>query len=223
MTPSYNRLILRLSLRIGVVGVAFAVIAVTLPACGSSHVVDSQRSATTPAIAAATTKGTKSAKLSYTANGESYLKYDGDPDSDDHPGTGPSTDDQETLVAYGHPAKPADRQAITTVVRAYYAAALAADGSKGCSLLQSGLASDVAEEQGRPGATCATALSALFEQEHQHLAGEEVATMAITGVYAQGNAGSVTLGFHSAPEAEIVLAREGRAWKVDALFDSELP
>ena len=45
----------------------------------------------------------------------------------------------------------------------------------------------------------------------------------MTGAHVNGAAALVTLGFRTVPEREIILQREGGAWKIDALFDSPLP
>jgi hypothetical protein len=163
---------------------------------------------------------------SHTGSPAEYLKSDGDEDPDDEPGR-PGRDDQKILVAMRYGASSADRRAIASVVRSYYYDAAAANGAKGCLLLDSSLATAVAEEPSQSphvgASTCAASLSRLFEQQHLHLAEEEVSTMVVTGVHVNGTLGLSTLGFRAAIEAEIVLQREGRTWKMAALFDSPLP
>ncbi len=151
-----------------------------------------------------------------------YWKDDSDNDFDDHH-RGPSDDDQETIAAHGHDATPSDWRAITAVVREYYEAATNSQGAKGCALLQPSISTEVAAEQGSAHGTCAVSLTTLFHEQHAHLAAEDYRTMVFTGVHVAGGTGSVTMGFREAPEAEIVLEREGSAWKVAALFDSGLP
>jgi hypothetical protein len=155
-----------------------------------------------------------------------YLKEDGDKDGDDgaypaHPGQ----DDQSFLATYGGRARPATARAIASVVERYYAASLAGDGASACALLNAGLATALAAQRGRAAQgdrACAAALSPLLAQQHPHLLAEDPATMVVTGVYAKGNLGLAVLGFRSAPESDIVVAREGRAWRIDALFDNQM-
>jgi hypothetical protein len=127
-------------------------------------------------------------------------------------------------VAVGYGASRADKKAITAAVRSYYAAATAGDGTKGCSLLSASLATATAEESSSGGSgACAESLSRQFKEQHQRLAAEDYTTMVITGVHVKGAEGLATLGFNTALESEIALLREGRKWKIDALFDSALP
>jgi hypothetical protein len=153
------------------------------------------------------------------------LRSDADLDPDDR-GKGPN-DDEQGMVAAGHGASLADRRAIATIVRTYYAAAKAGDGAKACSLLDATLVTAITEEAGKlapsDARTCVTSVSRLFKQQHQYLVAEDPGTMVITGVHVKDAAGVATLGFKTMPEGEILLQREGRAWKINALFDHQLP
>jgi len=153
-----------------------------------------------------------------------YLKTDGDPDADDR-STKPSNDDElEMGRAARSGASAADRAAVTAVVKRYYTAAAAGDGAAGCTMLFASLAAAIAAEA--PGAykgSCAAALSRQFAREHQHLAGEQVGSMIVTGVHVSGAVGYATLGFQHAIEAEVILQREAGGWKLNSLFDSPLP
>jgi hypothetical protein len=175
---------------------------------------------------AASTSGGAAGTISRSQSPTSYWESDGDGDADEQE-KGPSTDDRGGMVATGYGARRADRQAITAVVKSYYAAATAGDGTRGCSLLSSSLATSIAEgedQSGPSGArTCAASLSPLFKEQHQRLTAEDFTTMVVTGVHVNGTAALATLGFKAMPESEIVLQREGRTWKIDALFDSTLP
>jgi hypothetical protein len=149
------------------------------------------------------------------------MKYDGDTDTDDHGLRGPSNDDQwEMVSAQSHGAAPADKQAATIAVRNYYAAAANDDGAKGCQMLTTRLASAISTSGAK---TCASSLARLFEQQHTHIATENPATMIVTGVHVADDVAFVTLGFRTSQEGEMLLQREGRAWKINALFDSPLP
>jgi hypothetical protein len=154
----------------------------------------------------------------------SYLKDDTDSDADDR-ANGRSDDDEVDMVAAGHGASQGDRRLIAGAVKNYFAAASSGNGVEGCALLHSSLASSLGQERtgSSRAATCASTLSLLFKQQRQHLANEDVATMVVTGVHVDGAVAMAMLGFRKMPESEIVLKREGRSWKIDALFDSTLP
>lgn len=158
-----------------------------------------------------------------------YLKADGDGDNDDdngHQKKGTVNDDVTLLSYYGGTAPPADRQAITAVIKRYYAAAVAEDGMTACSLLHSSVALALAKGQSQATqagkAACAAALAPLLKQQHKYLVAIEVPTMVVPVVHAKGDLGLAVLGFRSQPEGEILVEREGRAWKLGALLDSEL-
>jgi hypothetical protein len=195
----------------------------TLVACGGTgdpHASQHPSSGIANRGAAATT-------VSQAAPAGGYWKFDDDDDRDEHQ-TGPSKDDeQDVMPTATQTVTGTEKQTITAVVHSYYAAATAGDGIKGCSLLASSLATAIAQGQSPPpyGSTksCPTSLSQLFKSQHHHFATENVATMVVTGVHVGGNGGFVTLGFRKIPESELALLREGRTWKVDALFDSTLP
>lgn len=155
---------------------------------------------------------------------QGYLKADGDYDPDDHGATKSRDDEQEMIGRSSKEAPPSDLKAISVAVKRYYATALAEDGTRGCTMLERALAAAIAKEAPRNGnATCATALSHLFQVQHRYLSAEEPVTMVITGVRIEGNEALTTLGFKRTPEGEVILKREGGHWKLDALFDSELP
>lgn len=152
-----------------------------------------------------------------------YLKSDGDDDPDDRGATKSRDDEQEMIGRSSQKSSPADLKAVSIVVKRYFAAALAEDGARGCAMLERSLAAAIAGEapQGKP--SCATALTHLFRVQHRYVSAEEPATMIITGVHVEGNEALTTLGFRRTPEGEVILKREGGHWKLDALFDSELP
>jgi hypothetical protein len=162
---------------------------------------------------------------SHAARFGSYLKNDGDKDSDDarHPMNAPN-DDQVLFATYGKKASPADARAVTSLVKRYYTAAAAGDGATACSLLHSSIATGLAASRSQAGQgvrdTCATSMSLLLKQQHQHLIAEDAATMVVTRVLTKGDIGLAMLGFRTVPESQIVIEREGHTWKVDALFDS---
>jgi hypothetical protein len=188
-------------------------------ACGSGG---HSGSPSRPASSSATPEGVSTPASGGPAG--SYLKVDGDKDNDDsdHP-ISRLDDDGVLLNQYGGKASRADRQAVAAVLEGYYAAAAAEEGAKACALLDPSLAEGLAVAP-RPGAgkTCAAGVSALYKQQHAQLAAD-AASMVVTEVRVKGDLGLAVLGFRAKPEGEILVERERGAWKVDALFDSQLP
>jgi hypothetical protein len=173
-------------------------------------------------------RGTDFSSQSSPRGGVSYWKNDGDSDDDDTSRDRTPGDDAPLLKTFKYKADRADTQTITRLVESYYAAAAAGDGAKACALLSSSLATGFVASRGRSvsggGSSCAASLSLLFEREHRQLANEDVPTMTVTAVRLDGgDLGVAELGFRAAPEAELLLEREGRAWKIGALFDGRLP
>jgi hypothetical protein len=202
--------------------------AVGLASCGgagtgSSSTTQTPASVVTTTGSAATTTGVPPG---------SYLHLDGDTDNDDtsHPSSH-LDDDKPLLDQYGHHATDADKQAVTAVVKSYYAAAAAEEAAKACSLLYSSLASGLAPTPGQgagpaaqgTGKTCADGVPVLYKHQHDQLVADDVATMVVTDVRLKGNLGLAVLGFRTKPEGEILVERERGTWKVDALFDSQIP
>lgn len=200
---------------------AAALLGTTMAACGGTAKVASSGSSPSTGLATSGATATSSAVPS-----GGYLKEDGDKDGDDgaypaHPGQ----DDRGFLASYGHRAPPVEARTIAALVKRYYAASLAGDGTSACELLDAGLATALAAQQGTTAhdtAACAASLSPLLAQQHQHLLTEEPATMLVTSVYAKDNTGVAVLGFRKESESIIPLAREGQVWKIDALFDNPL-
>jgi len=193
-------------------------------ACGGTGKVASSRSSGSHAE---TGKGASDMHAPVTTPG-SYSRNDGDNDFDDARGyrDNSKNDDRILFAAYGKRANPNDARAVTALVKRYYAAAAAGDGARTCSLLDSSLANALAPEQRQsapaPREACARAISPLLRQQHQHLIADNVSTMVVTSVHVKGNLGLAALGFRTMPEGEIVVEREGKAWKVDALFDGAM-
>jgi len=129
------------------------------------------------------------------------------------------------------PASPADRRAIVALVKSYYAAALAEDGARGCSLLYSTLAESTVEDDSREPdsppymrgqSTCAGVLHALFHHYHLQLA-YELPKRSIWRVRVEGLYGYVFMRFGALPERQTGVEREGRVWKMSRLYDVGLP
>jgi hypothetical protein len=157
---------------------------------------------------AATTRSSSSASAS--------PKRDRDNDAD-------KNDDDAHVLYYGFAASGAERQAITTLVKHYYAAGAAADGAKACTLLMPFVAESVAENYGHTpalrGKTCAVVMSKLFAQHGKTLAGEN-ATLKFVAVRVEGTKALVVLSFSTLPEVRQIAARkDGASWKILQLLD----
>jgi ketosteroid isomerase-like protein len=205
---------------------AAALLAAAVVACGQVSKVNGSSSL------AASAGGSATPTPSSPAPSGGYLKVDGDQDDDDRAHASRAVnDDRELFETYGNSAGAADKRAVSALVKSYFAAAAAGDAAKDCSLLQADLVANLAargasSSQGKSSgqsarAACARSMSALLAQQHRRLA-DEVPTMLVTGVHVRGDVGLAVLGFRRMPEGEIVVEREGNAWKVDALLDSEM-
>lgn len=196
-----------------------AVLSITASACGTSKATHSESSAI--ATAAQNTRSVATVP-------RGYLNDDGDEDFDDMPHYNghPPDDDLKLLASYGPKASSEETRAIASVIKRYYTASLAGNGTVACSLLSSSLASGLASTQSQAGqggaGACAGKISPLLKQQHAHLLSENVATMRVASVHAKGGTGLAVLQFKTAPESELALEREGRVWKVNALFDTDL-
>lgn len=159
-----------------------------------------------------------------------YSRLDGDSDVDDiHPPQHEHYDDGPLLSRYGGRAGPADAIAIAALVKAYYAASAAGEAARACSLLSASLAGGLAAEtEGGTGAqgssaACAKGFAPQLAEQHARLVAEDPASMRIEAVYAEGVSALAVYALKTTPESEIVLTREGGAWKIDALFGSYMP
>lgn len=118
---------------------------------------------------------------------------------------------------------------LTTLVKRYFAAAVADDGARACSLIYSLYAETIVETYGQPpagppelhGSTCAVVLSKLFRLHHGQLVAE-ARTLAVTGARADGNRGLVLLRFHGIPAHNLEVHRERGVWKIDDILDKEV-
>jgi hypothetical protein len=165
---------------------------------------------------------------SETAPAQANTTVDDDHDND----VGAPYDDtnHRTLVDEGRTASPAERRAITTMVKSYYAAALAEDGARGCALLYSTLAEAAPEDESREPdtppymrgqTTCAGVLHAMFHHFHAQLAIDEP-ELEVTRIRMLGRNALVLLRFGSR-ERETSAKLERSIWKMSKTYDEELP
>jgi hypothetical protein len=135
--------------------------------------------------------------------------------------------DDAPIRDYGHAAGGADEQALTAVVKRYYAAAVAEDGNTACKLIAPAVARAVSEEYGQgSGApslrglrSCPALLSALFKRT----SGELAVAMKIATVRVQGERAYVLVGSTNTPAGFLTLQREGGVWRIEGLAASQLP
>jgi hypothetical protein len=154
---------------------------------------------------------------------------DRDKDADSN-GKGVHDSDDGTVLRFGHPATATTRTRVTSLVRAYYAAAVAEDGVKACSLLYSTYAEAVPEDYGTVppgppyarGNTCPVVMIGIFRHFHAELAAR-LPKLEVARVRTKERKGVAILSFGTMPERLIHLEEEGHVWKVLALIDSELP
>ncbi|MGA9285479.1 MAG: hypothetical protein WBV85_08550 [Solirubrobacteraceae bacterium] len=214
LTSKENRMKAQLAVLIGLFLCAGTV------GCGGAHKdTDSTSSSVAPAETATT--------ISPSAPPNSYLKNDGDKDSDDE-GHRPKVenDDRVFFAMYGRRADPADKRAVTILIKHYYTAAAAEDSKTTCSLLASNLLPGFTDGKDASGqnalSACAASISSLLRQQHRQLLADNVPTMVVTSVHVKGDLGVAALGFRATPEGEIVVEREGHVWKMGALLDTDL-
>jgi hypothetical protein len=138
---------------------------------------------------------------------------------------GQDSDDQ-AILHFGQRAAPDEARFVVALVRRYYAAAAAHDGSKACALLYSQLAEAVPKDYGKfpgppalRGATCAVVMSKIFKQQPRRL----TSTPHVLQVRARGNQGLVLLRAGRRSERHLLIHREHGVWKVWALFDLGTP
>jgi hypothetical protein len=207
---------------------ASVLLGVGMSACGTGARTDGT-SRVTPDAASAHKGSAATSSTAIASSPDGYLKYDGDKDFDDTQGgrNDPEYDSSILFSSLGGRASAADTQAVTTLVKSYFAASAAEDGARACSLLAAGLADGLQANQsqsaGSPHDRCANSLSSLLAQQHSQLVADDVATMVVTSVHVKGNLGVAALGFRAAPESEILVEREGHTWKIDALFAGLMP
>lgn len=201
-----------------------ALLGIGLSACGAGK----SASSASP-VPDAKTGSTTASAASGTAPAPAYIKADGDKDND----IGAPFDDTNNDLAlnYGHPADAADKQAVTALLKRYYAAALAGDGAKTCAMLYVTFAEAIPEDYGpgsagapylKQGKTCPAVMGLLFKHFHSQLAAE-LPLLKVSRVRLVQHHGFAILSFGTMPEREITVRREKRTWKVEALLDGELP
>jgi len=147
-------------------------------------------------------------------------------DSNDPDGNDPYSVDDYVYLDYGEAASAPVKREVTKLVKRYYAAAAADDGTKACSLIVEHLAEVVPGSYGHaPGPpylnsqTCAL-IARVFKRLHRELA-TEAATLQVTRVRVNGERGLVILHFATISEPrQLAIRREGHTWKIWQLLDT---
>lgn len=215
---------------------AIALLSLTVGGCSNAHkeTTSSQPSASSGRSSTTQTKtasGAASNAPSTAKNASASVNTSPGADAEDGDADAGRNDD-EGVLNYGHPADPTDTRMVSATVRAYYAAAVADEGARACSLIFSLQAEEVIPEtysrQSRSGTPpveepCAVVMSRLFKQEHHHLAAK-TPTLEVTGVRVEGPLALALLSFAATPGPhDIKLRREGDTWRINELFDNGLP
>jgi hypothetical protein len=138
----------------------------------------------------------------------------------------PSSNDDEAVVDFGHAASNADQNAITTLIKRFYAATGAANGKVICSLVYNVIAETIPEnyEQslGLKGATCDKIMAKVFAPRRKQLA-RDGHKVRVTRVRVEGTKGiaMVYLGKH--PDPYFLVHRQRSEWKMQTMFTDHLP
>jgi hypothetical protein len=199
---------------------ATTLLAVALPACGGQTKPD-HSTGTTGSTTRLTEQASPPAISPIDAPG-GYVTEDGDTDGDDglHASKA-GQDDGPLLASYGGRPSRTEAHAIAMLVKRYYAASAAGDGTSACGLLSAEIAKGLESNLSHPEhSSCAVAISPLLAQQHQLLTLEDPATMAIVGIHLRGNLALVALRFKRSFESSILAVREAGAWKIDAFSGS---
>lgn len=144
----------------------------------------------------------------------------------DRDNDGDHNDDDGKVLFYGHAADAGDRNASSTLVKRYFAAAAAENGAQACALLVRFVAESVPEEDGHSpqlhGKTCAVVMSKLFKLHHKPLAAKN-ASLRVLAVRVEGQKALVVLGFPNIPEVRQITARRvAGTWRLLDLLDGIL-
>jgi hypothetical protein len=204
------------------VPLTFVLLSLGATACGGSH----GRLASKPAADAAATGGVAAATPSRTSATRRGLVRDRDGDRDNPTPDSRYDQDDEAVLHFGHAASAADERAIAALVKRYYVAAAAGDGVTACRLIYSVIAESVVEEYGQlpalRGRSCPAVVSKLFRQHRSPSTGDAGA-LEVIRVRVDAGRGVAIVRFGRLTERQVVVRREGGAWKLAALGEVGLP
>jgi hypothetical protein len=150
---------------------------------------------------------------------------DGDNDVDSL-GQGRYDTDNDANPTFGPAASASERQVIVALIKRYYAAAVAGEGARACSMLYPLIAETVVEAhhpgKGTPalrGSTCAQVAAKVFAQRHRELVAD-AATLRVGWIQRQARQ-AVTL-VHFGPTRELIVRvhQAPGGWQMNNLLDS---
>lgn len=135
--------------------------------------------------------------------------------------------DDTTAFGYGEAADTRDSRALASIVRHYYAAAHANEGSIACSLMQPAFARGIPATYGpgvgmshvRRGETCQSVMTGFFRRLHHQIP----ARITVVAARVEGQNAQVIIASRSAPASEIALLRYGASWTVAQILGVPLP
>jgi hypothetical protein len=138
-------------------------------------------------------------------------------------------DDDVYILRFGPAAGPADKNAITALIKRYYSALAHEEDSLACSLLFLVLQNLVPEtysqtsrsQKAGQGKTCAAVLSEVYAGHHRELV-DENGRLRVVAVRVQGNSALALLRFGPRLVRRVVIYREGAAWKIGTLQANRL-
>jgi hypothetical protein len=138
--------------------------------------------------------------------------------------------DDEEVEHYGQAANAVEAQSAAAFAKSYFAAAVAEDGATACTLLTPSLASGIGGSYNKPpnptylhGNTCAEVMTKLFKHRHK-LMTAEAAGLQVTAVRVTSRTAFILLAFKGIRERRFMgVERTGKAWKLEALIDSQYP
>jgi hypothetical protein len=140
--------------------------------------------------------------------------------------------DDEEIEIYGRPATAAEHRSTVAFAKSYFAAAAAEDGAAACTLLVPTLAKAIAGDYEKPsdpsylhGKTCAQVMTKLFKHRHK-LMTAEAAGLEVTDVRVSQTTKTafILLAFKGIRERRFMGVESfGKAWKLEALMDSQYP
>lgn len=151
------------------------------------------------------------------------LGRDADGDND-NPKFSAYDGDDGAVRSYGHHASPAEARQAASLLKSYYAAAAASNGTKACPLLYGIIAETMAEEYEHilNTKTCATTMSKLFSMEHGRFVRDN-ATFKFESLHVAGSSAKALITFGSPIEHLMLMHRERKDWKLRVVFDTLLP
>jgi hypothetical protein len=162
-------------------------------------------------------------------DGHKLAASDRDGDNDSH-SRGLYDSDDKSVAHFGRLARPAERAAITALVRRYYAAAARHDGTAACSMIYSLFVEAIPEDYGTSppgpgyarGSTCPQVVTKAFTHFRERIA-REVATLRVAQVRVHDLRAIALLSSAAPlPERTLEAIREGHTWRILAVFDQEV-